>query len=266
MTSAPMIAADASTLDAALALADGGFHVFPVDHPELPRCAGIGHNAATCTARGKHPAVKFTAAATTDPQAIISWFAGAARNIGISCGASGLVVIDEDSLGEFHRYAEEHHVTIPTTMIVTTAKGRHYYFAARSDIPLGNGEGALKGYAINVRGRNGYVVGPGSVHQTGVIYTITDAATIATIPDWLIEAIKSPPAAAANGQNGRPRGLAGLPDVIRGPRPDAPGERDEVLFRYACSLRAREVPYDEAEALFRVACERCEQPPACTTP
>jgi hypothetical protein len=262
MSAAPMITGDMSTLDAALALARAGLQVFPVDHPELPRCAGIGHNAATCTDRGKHPCVKFTERATTDPKTITSWFVGAARNIGISCGLSGLVVVDEDKLGEFQRFAEGRGVQIPSTMIVATAKGRHYYFAARPDVLLGNAEGALKGYSINIRGRNGYVVGPGSVHETGVIYTIAEAKPPASLPDWLIEAIKARPAAVSVD---RPRGLTALPEVIRGPRRESPGERDEVLFRYACSLRARETPRDEAEALFRLAWERCEQPPVCTT-
>jgi hypothetical protein len=55
-------------------------------------------------------------------------------------------------------------------MVVATAKGRHYYFLARDDHPLGNEEGAFGDYSINIRAGNGFVVGPGSFHETGVVY------------------------------------------------------------------------------------------------
>ncbi len=46
-----------------------------------------------------------------------------------------------------------------------------------------------------------------------------------------------------------------LPEIIR------VGERDAVLFKYACSLRGRDVPYKEAACYMAVAVERCEQAP-----
>ena len=62
---------------------------------------------------------------------------------------------------------------IPSTYTVTTAKGKHYYFADTEDGKLGNREGEFGGYAINVRSGVGYVIGPGSLHESGVIYTQT---------------------------------------------------------------------------------------------
>uniref|UniRef100_UPI0035D6AA47 hypothetical protein n=1 Tax=Bacillus subtilis TaxID=1423 RepID=UPI0035D6AA47 len=55
-------------LDGALWLIRHGFAVFPVDHPGLLHCIGIGqgHDPATCTQRGKHPAVAFTRSHTLD--------------------------------------------------------------------------------------------------------------------------------------------------------------------------------------------------------
>jgi hypothetical protein len=269
-----------SSLEAALALANAGMNVFPIDHPELPRCIGIGQHHDPDEPdhqRGKHPAVAFSHASTTNPKMIATWFTGAPRNIGIHCGPSNLVVIDEDRLGEFKRYADEHQVKIPHTMVVATAKGRHYYFRARDDHPLGNKEGALKGYSINVRGTNGYVVAPGSVHASRVhasrvVYTIEVDLPPAPIPDWVVDAVArtngSTTSAAVERETvatTEPRGLAAVPDVIRGPRDDRGGERHEVLVRYASSLRARSVPWDEAVTLFRAAWER-EQPPICRTP
>ena len=42
MISIPNITPDMMTLETALALGAAGFYVFPVDHPDLDFCAGIG--------------------------------------------------------------------------------------------------------------------------------------------------------------------------------------------------------------------------------
>jgi hypothetical protein len=264
----PHITYEMSQLDAALALAAGGMYVFPVDHPELPQCAGIGqgHNPKTCNERGKHPAVAFTTAADINPKMIHMWWAGPPRNIGINCGKSGLVVIDEDVLGAFKKYADEHGHKITPTMVVATAKGRHYYFVASADVQLGNKEGALKDYNINVRSGNAYVVGPGSLHQTGVTYRIEVARPPALLPDWVVQAIKT----KSNGQKVDDDGVVWdtvgddfdrfeLPEVIKD------HTRDTTLFQYASSLLARELPRGEAEILMRAAWQRCEQPPKATS-
>jgi hypothetical protein len=268
---APTITNDMSQVDAAHALAKAGIYVFPVDHPELPRCAGIGknHNPATCDQRGKHPAVQFTVAADINPKMIDMWWAGPPRNIGINCGKSKLVVVDEDQLGAFKKYADEHQVQIPPTMVVATAKGRHYYFTAREDHPLGNEEGAFRDYSINIRAGNGYVVGPGSTHATGVVYRIEVDLPPAPLPDWVIAGIAER-TTSPNGKVERrdpfaPRGLDAVPHKIRGPRADSGGERHGVLVSYASRLRALSLTRTEAEPLFRRVWERCEQPPDCTT-
>ena len=52
---------------------------------------------------------------------------------GIECEKAGLVVIDEDTLGEFQRLAADQGETIPDTYAVRTGRatgGRQSYFAA----------------------------------------------------------------------------------------------------------------------------------------
>jgi hypothetical protein len=259
----PQITTGMPQLEAALALASAGMYVFPVDHPELPQCAGPktpGHDPATCEDRGKHPAVAFSTAADINPKMIHMWWAGGPRNIGINCGRSGLVVIDEDRLGAFKRYADEHGVRIPRTLVVTTAKGRHYYFVAPADIQLGNKAGALKDYNIDVRAGNAYVVGPGSIHQTGVAYRIEVPEPPAPLPDWVVQAINAKTNSHKDTDGiwetiGDDFDRFDLPEVIKD------GTRDETLFKYASSLLARELPRGEAEILMRSAWQRCEQPP-----
>jgi hypothetical protein len=253
------------SLDAALEAAKRGWAVFPVDHPDLPQCAGIGvgHDQATCTERGKHPAVKWGMAATTDPQVIAAEWSGRLRNVGIACGPSKLVVIDEDKPGEFERWATDHGHTIPATFTVTTAHGRHWYFWAPAGVPIGNRDGMFTGYAINVRGGptrtskfGGYVVGAGSTHQTGAVYTADSNLDPAPMPAWLTEALTG---------SGEPfttiTGSFELPEVITCSAIHGPPNRDDVLYRYACSLQGRGVPKIEALASMQhVAFPRVEQP------
>jgi hypothetical protein len=262
----PVITDDMAEVDAALALAKAGIYVFPVDHPEIPVCVGIGktHNPfSTDHRRGKHPCVPWGEKATIKEHLIRAYWSQGRRNIGIHCGKCGLVVVDEDKLGEFKKYADEHGVKIPPTLVVATANGRHYYFAAREDHPLGNEEGAFQNYDINIRGVGGFVVAPGSTHETGVIYRIEVALPPAPIPDWVIDAIK----AKTNGhKTTTDDGIAfeniegferfELPDVI----PDH--HRDETLFRFACSMRTQGLTVELAKVVMEgVGWPRCEQPP-----
>ena len=247
------------------ALASRGWHVFAVDSPESPQCTGIrtrDHDPATCTHRGKHPCVRWTSEASSDLRDVADqWVATGPRNVGIACGPSGLLVIDEDRLDALAAYARDHDVEVPDTYTVSTGKGRHYYYAAPAGITLGNQAGPLKAYGIDVRGAGGYVVGPGSLHASGALYDVERDVDPAPLPRWLLEALTPSTTSSSTGTRS-----AMLPDVIRGPRADGPGERHDVLVRYASSLRGRNVDVDEAEVLFRAAWERCEQPPTCTTP
>jgi hypothetical protein len=272
----PQITDNTSEVDAALALASAGIYVFPIDHPELSICAGVGkyHDPFDSPdhQRGKHPCVAFSEKATIKEQVIRAYWSQGPRNIGINCGKSNPVVIDEDKLGAFKRYADEHGVKIPRTLVVATAKGRHYYFLARADHPLGNKEGAFQNYNINIRGGNGYVVGPRSVHATGVVYRIEVPEPPVPIPDWVIAGITEK-AASPNGKVETygagalaPRGLEAVPDVIRGPRDDSGGQRHQALVSYASRLRSLSLTRTEAEPLYRLVWERCEQPPVCRTP
>jgi len=193
-------------LDGALWLIRHGFAVFPVDHPGLEQCAGIGqgHDPATCTHRGKHPAVAFTRTHARDEQQVHALFGTQLRNVGVAVGATTgpagqqLLVVDSDRPGALedaaHALGQQH----VTTMRVHTAKGHHDYYWAPAHLKLGNGLGTLKGqFDGDVRAGNAYVIGPGSVHATGVIYELDnpDQPPVAA-PDWLLTALTTKPAPA----------------------------------------------------------------------
>ena len=75
---------------------------------------------------------------------------------------------------------------------MATGKGKHYYFQDLDMGALGNREGALRDYGINIRSGNAYVVGHGSQHaETGAIYIADTRYGVAPRPQWLANAIKA---------------------------------------------------------------------------
>ena len=117
----------------ALALHQQGLHVFPADHPDQSHCIGL-HGPATSPCdgtRGKHPAIKWGtwAVAATEQMIDQAWARrGGVANIAVACGPSNLVVLDEDVLGELDRWCASYGITLPDTYVVTTDRGRHFYF------------------------------------------------------------------------------------------------------------------------------------------
>lgn len=197
----------ATPTDGALWLTSHGFAVFPVDHPGLDQCAGIGrgHNPATCEQRGKHPVVAFTRTHARDEQQVRALFGNQLRNIGVAVGActgpdgAQLLVVDSDRPGAIEAAAATLGHTHTPTMRVHTAKGHHDYYWAPAHLHLGNGLGALRGqFDGDVRAGNAYVIGPGSVHATGVIYELDnpEQAPVAA-PAWLLDALTAKPTAPA---------------------------------------------------------------------
>lgn len=254
------------TAETAVTLARLGWHVFTTDHPSLPTCAGVptpAHNPATCNDRGKHPCSAWSRTATADvavlAPALTALTTTGPRNLGIACGPSGLIVVDEDVDGEFARYATEHQVVIPDTFRVRTGKGQHYYFAAPPGVRLGNAEGALATYGVNIRGDGGYVIAPGSTHASGATYTvISNGVMPAPCPDWLVEALT--PAAKTIGRPPAAPADATDPDAVHTGRIDY-GHRYTKLVSYAGRLRERGLSYGEAMQLFFGRWLDCVQPP-----
>lgn len=196
-----------SVLDAAVAFAARGWRPFPVDHPGLPVCGGTGgkclqnqRKLGDCPSdkRGKHPVGGWgtmTASKSTEGMLRL-WFSGQLRNIGIACGPSGLLVLDEDTLGALTKLAESLGEAVPPTYRTRTSRGWHYYFAD-PDNEFGNSAGALSDWHIDVRGgrgSGGYVLAAGSVHWTGHVYEAEDPyAMPAPLPDWIKRQLRAAP-------------------------------------------------------------------------
>jgi hypothetical protein len=110
-------------------------------------------------------------------------------NIGIVTGRiSKIVVLDLDSE---EAIAEAKRLGLPHTSTVRTGKGLHVYFRHPGSFDVPNATGIFLG--ADIRGDGGYVVGPGSVHANGKVYTWATPPGLydfAPLPEWLFERLK----------------------------------------------------------------------------
>ncbi len=215
---------------AAIAYAEQGTAVLPLQP----------HGKAPATASGVKQA-------TTDTGIIDGWWTAAPNmNIGIATGSrSGIFVLDvDDEAGEQSlRELERTNGDLPETVEAITGKGRHCYFRLGEGVSIRNSAGKL-GPGLDVRGNEGFVVAPPSIHPSGRRYewSVDGASEFADAPQWLLDLVmkKSAPA------NGAPTSLhvgdaapyveAALENeraaVIKAPN----GQRNDALNRAAFSL------------------------------
>jgi putative DNA primase/helicase len=112
------------------------------------------------------------------------------NNIGIVTGSiSGLLVLDLDNANAI---AEAERLGLPATVTASTAKGRHHYFRHPGG-KVKNRAGIIPG--ADIRADGGFVVAPGSIHPSGVLYEwiiSPDESQLAEAPTWLIELLAAP--------------------------------------------------------------------------
>ena len=163
-------------LEAALALAARGFHVFP------------------CEPNGKLPIIKdYPNRASRDPEQIQLWFSGRPNNIGISTTRFGedqaLVVVDIDNKKGKHGDATILDLELqgcelpPSLEQETPSGGRHIIYTAAH--PCRQGVNVL-GDGLDVRSRGGYIIGPGSEIDGRVYRQINGHSHVVSAPDWLV--------------------------------------------------------------------------------
>jgi len=164
---------------------------------------GRGFSVIPILERGKRPAITWAdyqrRAPTMDE--LGDWFGnGRAFNIGIVTGAvSGIVAIDCDS-PEAIAWADAH---LPATdMRTRTGRGGEHRFYQHPGTPVRNKVKIQTDHArlaLDVRGDGGFVVAPGSVHETGAVYEKLGAwppveALPVFDPAWIAEPpIEKPP-------------------------------------------------------------------------
>jgi hypothetical protein len=202
-----------------------GFQVFPLK----PR------TKEPATRRGLYEA-------TNNAATLRRWFTGAhPYNVAIRTGVpSGVFVLDVDGEQGFSSLAElvEHHGLLPSTLVSTTGKGRHYWFNARSPIPCSVGKIAP---GIDIRGDGGYVVAPPSIHPSGAPYRWVNGENPADAPGWLLNLARHRPQIAPPPLN-RPITCsdnycrAALEREVRSVAEALEGSRNHALNRASFSL------------------------------
>ncbi len=154
-------------------------------------------------------------------------------NIGLRTGSiSGVVVIDLDP------GADVTGLNLPPTVTVLTGRegGRHLYYTANGT-QIGNSSGKLAPH-VDVKGENGQVVFPGSIHpDTGKMYQWAPGCSpteigLASLPLSILNKLKDKPAAPSNGTPQRVSlnyGTAALEGEVNTIRSAPEGQRNEAL-------------------------------------
>jgi len=218
-----------SLLKEAITYAERGWKIVPLHSPGGRAGRPCDCNKPGCRTPGKHPRVQnWTRQASDDVDQVRKWWNTWPRsNPGICTGqASGIVVLDFDEknggLETLNRLRNQYGDALSTLQVRTGGGGVHLYFRAPDDGTLKNRTGVLPG--MDVRGDGGQIVAPPSLHASGSRYEWVDSgAPILDLPDDLVALLRKK----------RSRTKAA------GPSESIPeGQRNDSLFREACSMRA----------------------------
>lgn len=217
-------------MDAACAYTRWGLAVLPLHNIINGKCS-CGN--AECGSPGKHPRTRNGLKDASKDYAQISrwWGMWPDANIGVVTGkASGIVVIDVDGeRGEesIKNLQDEFYGPLPETWEqLTGGGGRHLVFRRPDMESVGNKVGVAPG--VDVRGDDGYIVVEPSNHISGRCYAWEamhhpEETPIARLPEQWLEIFKTHSSFAP----------VDLPEVF------GQGERNNLIFKLAASLRAR---------------------------
>ena len=247
--------------EAALAYARAGMWVLPLHTPNPG--GGCSCRNRECGSVGKHPRTRNGLTdATVDLDRIESWFTmWPNANVGISCGPSGLVVVDVDPRHggdeSWRDLVQSLGPGIQDTRIAATGGGgTHYVFRCPINETVNSWASTERftgplGPGVDLRASGGYIVAPPSIHASGALYEWEDEREPATLPYALLEKIHGPRGSSS------PVKLDNTADILNGvPQ----GERDYTLFRLAARLRAVDVPIDWAYELVCAAAAKSSPP------
>ncbi|MGD2132791.1 MAG: bifunctional DNA primase/polymerase [Maricaulaceae bacterium] len=245
-------AAPVTRLDWALALARAGFLVFPLPAGEKRPAAGES----------------WTERMTSDESAIKDWFEQyPGMNYGV-CGGDRFAVIDLDrkasadgvsAFGDLELANGE----FETFRVRSPSGGVHLYLAVSE--PASNAHSFPAG--VDVRGRRGYVVGPGCEVGGRAYEAEGEVGDIADAPDWIASRLRAP--RDRDPRRDAPLCKLDLPESVaaatawlsrRAPAVEGEGG-DAWTYETACG--ARDFGLSEAACLELMAehwNERCEPP------
>ncbi len=227
----------------ALAYAKTGIPIFPVFGIDDDLKCLCGNNG--CKNQGKHPITKEGfKAATTDLRQVKDWWRKYPEANIASPLVPGLVALDFDGTQGL-RSSNKLGLKGLNTLKVETGKGFHLYVLA----DLKSQNNAMSGFDIKGGGKGGYIILPPSRHVSGVRYTWVGSSTQAqALPSEVHNSLASKRTVTINFE---PKGKHVFSD----------GERNESLFKVACSLRRQSISTKASKAvLLNINDELCVPP------
>jgi Bifunctional DNA primase/polymerase, N-terminal/AAA domain len=212
----------------ALEALDRGLYVFPL------------------AAKSKVP-MKGTAGfkdASAHPTQIEDWWEKMpAANIGIACGASGVIVLDFDD--------GQPPADLPKTYAVRTKRGFQLYFWGNHPSTFLYDESGKK--VGDLKSQGGYILAAGSIHPDGPVYTVADNSPIVDAPMDIIARLTRKPASATES------GASNISALIASGAKIPRGQHDITLTAVAGKWRSVGLEYEEIVAgLIRFCEQRCE--------
>jgi hypothetical protein len=224
---------------------------------EARHYAALGWPVFPCKPGSKEPATTHGFKdSTLDPAKIRARFETGDYNIGLAV-PPGLVVVDVDRPASLESL-KALDLDLPSTATQRTPRGGwHFVYALPPGIELRQTAGEIAtGVDTRAAGRGYIVAAPSKVNGKPYRWEVPPLPeNIAVAPAWLIEKTGSHPPGAGNG--GGPQSRSDLVRVLAGV---AEGQRDAMLFRYACKLHHGGRPREEAEILIRHAATNCRPP------
>ncbi len=225
-------------LELALEYSRRGWRVFPVGRDKRPFNETHGFKDASCDEAKiremwrKHPNANVAIATEFD-----------------------FFVFDEDvkdgkTGDETRRELENKFGKFPhTVQCITPSGGLHWFFLTPKGVRIPCSQNKI-GKDVDIRGSGGYVVAAGSVIETGKYEWEAschpDDVPIAQAPQWLIDLIVS--------------AAAPVKEKFTLPEGDIPkGQQDDMLFRFACSLKAQSFPPEMVRGALKEALKKCPQ-------
>ncbi len=231
-------------------------------------CAALGLSVFPIRERDKRPAINgWQTEATQDTGKIERWWTeNPLYNIGIACGSAsgGLVVIDLDidsakgkdgtkRLTEWLQSQGQSGV-IDTAIVSTGRGGKHIYYRDPQNTYKNATDLFKDSSGVDVRGEGGYVVAPGSIHQSGNIYRWEKSPVLCGIqplPAFIGNILHTP-------MQGKPQDSNTIIPTM-GDIPE--GQRTSSLFKALSSLQAKGLTDEAIKAAIRAENEnRCVPP------
>ena len=177
-------------VETAAILAAMGLNLIPVNGTKNGVCTC--YKGAQCTSAGKHPIQKDWQNNSVDHKTLAEMLKQKPDlNIGVVTGDRLIVVDIDPKNGGLKSFAEIEELFNPTFKVVTGSGGYHFYYLLPEEYNkhIDNKVNIIKG--IDIRGENGFVVAPSSLHKSGNTYEIAEDSLdeIQVISEELLELI-----------------------------------------------------------------------------